>query len=106
MTRKSLLASAARVPAGSKSAKTVQRIKHFTLDRGVERDGWSVGEWCATKGFSTNGFYRLPEADRPLTIRIGNKRIVTRRANDEWEAIMLERARAERRAASDSEAAA
>jgi len=86
----------------TKRQKTAARIRRFTEERGIERDGWCVGEWCAKKGLSPNGFYRLPEADRPLTIAIGNKRIITKRADDEWEARMLERARARR----ESDAAA
>jgi hypothetical protein len=80
----------------TKSQRTVARIRRFTEDRGIERDGWCVGEWCAKKGLSPNGFYRLPQVDRPLTIKVGNKQIITKNADQEWESMMLDRARARR----------
>src|SRR5262245_41301863 len=103
MNKASLLASSVPAVAGStKRQKTAERLKRFTEDRNIERDGWSISEWTAKKGLSRNAFYRLPEEDRPLTITVGNKQLVTKRADEAWEQLMLQRALAQRESAGDA----
>jgi hypothetical protein len=92
MNKASLLAAA----APTKRQKTAERLKRFTEERNIERDGWSISEWTAKKGLSRNAFYRLPEDDRPVTITIGNKQLVTKRADAEWEQRMFDRAKSRR----------
>lgn len=99
MNKATLLAASTPFAAPTKRQKTAERIKRFTEDRGIERDGWSISEWTAKKGLSRNAFYRLSEDDRPVTISIGNKEIITAQADAEWQARMLERARAKRETA-------
>ena len=81
----------------NKGKRSAERIRSLTDGRGIQRDSWSISEWCAKKGLSRNAFYRM-KGDRPLTITVGNKELITAAAEAEWEAMMLERARAAREA--------
>ena len=83
--------TALHVSKPSKKDRTAARIKRMTTDRGIAREGWSVSEWCARMGISCNGFYRLSVSDRPATIKVGNRRIITRRADEAWQRLMAER---------------
>ena len=62
----------------------------------IERDGYSIREWCARRNVSPSSFYRLPESERPLVLSIGGRKIITKAADELWERDGLARSQAER----------
>jgi len=51
--------------------------KKSTLAPQSQRAGWSVQEWCASAAISDALFYKLETQQRPASVKIGAKRIIT-----------------------------
>jgi hypothetical protein len=47
-----------------------------------DRAGWSVKSWCETTGISDALLYKLDEARRPASVKIGRKRLITESPGD------------------------
>jgi hypothetical protein len=69
---------------------------------GVEREAYSISEFCASCGISIQSFYKH-EADMPRTFNVGARRLISREAAAAWRA---EREAAAKKAASKAETAA
>jgi hypothetical protein len=67
-------------------------------DAAIARVGWSIPEWCARIGRSRFTWYRMPPHDRPVTIPIGGRAVITVDADREWRREQLARAKAKRHA--------
>ena len=51
----------------------------------VPRTGWSITEWCASKGIARSFFYELDaRGEAPLTLRVHRRRIITAEADERW----------------------
>lgn len=60
----------------------------------IPTEMWNVTNWCRKTGISLATFYRH-EDSMPRTIKIGRSRLITLRAEREWEDRMRERSAAE-----------
>ena len=54
----------------------------------VEREAFTVAEFCRSIGISRAFFYKLEPAKRPAVIRLGRRVLITREATSEWRARM------------------
>jgi len=43
----------------------------------VQRAGWDLADWCTAVGIARPTFYTIPEAQRPSSVKIGTRRIIT-----------------------------
>ena len=51
-----------------------------------DREAFSIPEWCAAVGISRALFYKLPPDELPKVTKLGNRSLITRRANEDWQA--------------------
>jgi hypothetical protein len=51
--------------------------KNTRLASPAQRAGWSVREWCASAAISDALYYKLEPQQRPASVKIGAKRIIT-----------------------------
>ena len=54
----------------------------------VEREAFTVAEFCRSIGISRAFFYKLDPTKRPAVIRLGRRVLITREATSEWRARM------------------
>ena len=54
----------------------------------IEREAFTVAEFCRSIGISCAFFYKLSESQRPTVIRLGRRVLITREAAAEWRARM------------------
>lgn len=56
------------------------------LDRPVGEADYTIAQWCAKRGVSRAGFYKMCKAGRgPRLIIVGGLRRISREADREWE---------------------
>ena len=58
----------------------------------LEREVFSIPEWCRLIGISRAFFYKLSPDQRPTVIKLGRRSLITRRASTEWQDRMTQRA--------------
>ena len=46
--------------------------------------GGTISEWCDHRHFSRSLFYKLPDEDKPVVIRLGEKPLITTEADQDW----------------------
>jgi len=51
------------------------------------RAGWPVRDWCASAGISGALLYKLDDARRPASVKVGRRRLITE-APQQWLARM------------------
>lgn len=50
----------------------------------IDRDAFTVAEFCRSIGISRAFFYKLPVEQRPSIIRLGRRVLIAREAASEW----------------------
>lgn len=45
-------------------------------DSETPRVGWSVNAWCRAVGIARPTFYNLPDDQKPLSAKVGKRRII------------------------------
>ena len=53
--------------------------------------GGTIAEWCDHRKVSRSLFYKLPDAEKPVVIRLGEKPLITAEADQDWWQRMKER---------------
>lgn len=54
----------------------------------IDREAFTVAEFCRSIGISRAFFYKLTAEQRPGIIRLGRRVLITREAASEWRAVM------------------
>lgn len=66
-----------RAEIGRVVAEAVDQAVGQALDsKPQHRAGWDVPRWCAAVGVGRSSFYALPEGLRPLSVKIGRRRLI------------------------------
>lgn len=55
-----------------------------SLPAPIDRDAFTVAEFCRSIGISRAFFYKLPAEQRPKIIRLGRRVLIAREAAAEW----------------------
>ena len=50
----------------------------------IEREAFSIAEWCAAVGISRAFFYKLPPDQRPAIIKLGRRSLITPESSAAW----------------------
>ena len=58
----------------------------------IDREAFSIAEWCDSVRISRSFFYRLPPSLRPTVIKLGRRSLITRQASAAWQERMMQRA--------------
>lgn len=74
--------------------KTRHGKKRRVLPEDAETLAMSVATFCRTHGISESKFFTLPESERPATIRLGRRVLISAEAAAEWRTRMSGRAAA------------
>lgn len=68
--------------------KSKRGKKRHVVAGDVERLAMSVATFCRTHGISESKYFLLSECDRPATMRIGRRVLISTEAAAEWRARM------------------
>ena len=59
-----------------------------TIPAAIDREAFTVAEFCRSIGISRAFFYKLPAEQRPGIIRLGRRVLITREAAANWRELM------------------
>ena len=51
----------------------------------IEREAFTISEWCRSIGISRAFFYKLDPAKRPRIIKLGRRVLISRDAAADWQ---------------------